>query len=379
MSVQRHVCPLQCKPEPPTASQGKNEPSRRIASASWEGLLRIVKVSFAVFCIRSWRCTYRNSSRICGTEKSLAVLRIPPRSRATTFSPASVNSFASMPPVQPKPTMTTSTSFILVAMSSSVSAHVRDAERIRDVFLVAKLLDVLIVHGDHSGEADDLPARLVAVTAIDRVGKHAFHHGLIHRGEENARGRSVFESNLAGLETQEKLFALALGDLVETLAVGLDAERVGGRNAGAIQLRGRERKLIALARQAQLPRALHVEALPFAPATGKRAIDIDVDADVSALGRQRVGRHHVVDQRLDKSLLFEIEIGVGCARRRLRRCGYTLLGRRRCPLLSWCRYGLLRWRRVRLRDYHRNSTACHGAFQKSSAIEHIVLHCSSLY
>src|SRR5205823_13820306 len=130
--------------------------------------------------------------------------RIPPRSSATTFNPSSVNSFASMPPVQPRPTMTTSTSFILVAMSSSGSTHVRDAERIGGVFLVAKLLDVLIMHGDNSGEADDLPARLVPVAAVDRVGEHAFHHGLIHRGEENARGRSVFESNLAGLERSEE-------------------------------------------------------------------------------------------------------------------------------------------------------------------------------
>src|SRR6266404_6481142 len=101
-----------------------------------------------------------------------------------TFNPASVNSFASMPPVQPRPTMTTSTSFILVAMASSGSAHIRDAERIGGVFFVAKLFDVLIMHGDHSGEADDLPARLVPVAAVDRVGEHAFHDGLIHRGEE---------------------------------------------------------------------------------------------------------------------------------------------------------------------------------------------------
>src|SRR5499433_1727169 len=189
-----------------------------------------------------------------------------------------------MPPVQPKPTMTASTSFILFAMSSSVSAHVGDAERVGGIFLVAKLLDVLIMHGDHSGEADDLPACLIPVAAVNRVGKHAFHDGLIHRGEEDARRRSVFERNLAGLETQEKLLALALGGLLDTLAESFDAERVGGRNAGAIQFRGCERKLIALARHAKLPRALHVEALPFAPATGKRAIDVGVDTDIGAPG-----------------------------------------------------------------------------------------------
>src|SRR5437870_11744413 len=190
-----------------------------------------------------------------------------------------------MPPVQPRPTMTASTSFSLFAMSSSGSAHVRDTDAIGGVFLVAKLLDVLIMHGDNSGEADDLPARLVPVAAVDRVGEHAFHDGLIHRGEENARGRSVFESNLAGLETQQKFLALALGDLGETLAVGLHTVRIGGRNAGAIQIGRGERQLIALARHAQPPRALHAAAFALAPPNGQAAIDADVDADVGILGR----------------------------------------------------------------------------------------------
>src|SRR2546428_11414071 len=153
---------------------------------------------------------------------------MPPRSRATTFSPAALSSLASIPPVQPSPTMTTSTSFSLVVMSFSLSAHVRDADGVDRVLLVAILLDVLIVHRDHAGEADQLPARLVAIAAVDRVGEHALHAVLVQRGEENARGRPVFESDLAGPETQEKLLAPALGDLVEALAVGLDAQRIGG-------------------------------------------------------------------------------------------------------------------------------------------------------
>src|ERR1700747_1034341 len=49
------VIQLQCTPEPPTTSPGKNEPSRRIGSASCDRSLRIVSVSRAVFCMRSWR------------------------------------------------------------------------------------------------------------------------------------------------------------------------------------------------------------------------------------------------------------------------------------------------------------------------------------
>src|SRR5262249_40378700 len=141
-----------------------------------------------------------------------------------------------MPPVQPRPTMTASTSFILVAMSSSVSAHIRDAERIGGLFLVTKLLDVLIMHSDHSREADDLPARLVPIAAVDRVGEHTFHDGLIHGGEENPRGRSVFERNLAGLETEEKFLALTLSDLFNTLVVGFDAEHIDGLYSGALSI-----------------------------------------------------------------------------------------------------------------------------------------------
>src|ERR1700704_1230082 len=184
---------------------------------------------------------------------------MPPRSRATTFSPVALNSLATMPPVQPRPTMTTATSFSLVVMSSS-SAHVRDADRIERVFLVAVLLDVLVVDRDHPGEADHLPARFVAVAAVDRGRKHALHDVLVQRREENARGRPVFEHHLAGSQTQEEFLALALGDLVEGLAVGLDAERVGGGDAGAVQLGGGERELVALARHALPPRAPHGEA-----------------------------------------------------------------------------------------------------------------------
>src|SRR5258706_454094 len=165
-----------------------------------------------------------------------------------------------MPPVQPRPTMTTSTSFSLVATSFSPSAHVRDADGVDRVFLVAILLDVLIVHRDPPGEADHLPARLVAVAAVDRVREHALHDVLVPRREENARGRPVFERDLAGPQTLEKFLALALADLVEALAVSLDAERIGRGDARAVELGGSERELVALARHALLPGALHVEA-----------------------------------------------------------------------------------------------------------------------
>src|SRR5439155_26836014 len=197
MSVQRQVWPLQCTAEPPTTSPGKNEPSRRMGSASCEGLLRIVSVSRAVFCMRSWRTTKRSSSRTIGTAKSFSGLRIAPRSSATTLSPAWVNSFATMPPVQPSPTITASTSFNCVAILLAPSAHVRDADGLGGKGLVAIFLDVLAMHRDRARETDQPPARLVAVAAVDRIREHTFHHRFVDGAPEHAHGMRVVEAHLA--------------------------------------------------------------------------------------------------------------------------------------------------------------------------------------
>src|ERR1044071_8055736 len=101
-----------------------------------------------------------------GTAKSFSVERIAPRSSATTFSPASASSLLRIPPVQPRPTTTTSTSLSFVTIPAS-SAHVRDAERIGRECLVLVFLDILAMHRDRTRETDQLPARLVAVAAVN--------------------------------------------------------------------------------------------------------------------------------------------------------------------------------------------------------------------
>src|SRR5262249_60480754 len=101
-----------------------------------------------------------------------------PRSTAPPFSPASASSLPRMPPVQPRPTTTTSTSFSLVAMSPSL-AHVRDADRLVREFLVAVLQNVLAVHRHRAGEADQIPAGLVAGAAVERVRGRAHPPGLV--------------------------------------------------------------------------------------------------------------------------------------------------------------------------------------------------------
>src|SRR5471032_1063674 len=103
--------------------------------------------------------------------------------------PASVSSLARMPPVQPSPTMTTSTSLSFVAMARH-STHVRNADRLVGERLAAILLDMIAMHRDGAGKADDRPSGLVAVAAIDRIGIDAFDHGLIQRDPEHPYRRS---------------------------------------------------------------------------------------------------------------------------------------------------------------------------------------------
>src|SRR5512147_2488212 len=105
--------------------------------------------------------------------KSGLVLRIPPRSSATTRIPASLSSFARMPPVHPRPTMTTSTSFKRVGIGTS--GEIEDASGLGVVFLVAIGLDVLGVDRNHAGEANHLPRGLVAIAAVHRVGEKPLH------------------------------------------------------------------------------------------------------------------------------------------------------------------------------------------------------------
>ena len=73
---------------------------------------------------------------------------------------------------------------------------------------------------------------------------------------------------------------------------------------------------------------------------GQRAVDENVDAHVSALGRMLVGRHHVIDHRFDECRFIEIQKRVSRRRSgralRLRglRCGHC---RRRSS--SYCAAG----------------------------------------
>src|SRR5262249_18394554 len=138
---------------------------------------------------------------------------------------------ARMPPVQPRPTMTTSTCLSFVTMSALPSAHIGDADWLLREFPPAIFLDVVVVHGERAGEADHPPPRLVTVAAIHRVGEHAFHDGLIDDAPKRAGWRAIVEGQLARRQAEQHLLALRFGKPIERLVVGLAAMGVGCRDA----------------------------------------------------------------------------------------------------------------------------------------------------
>src|ERR1700693_2352017 len=111
-----------------------------------------------------------------------------------------------MPPVQPSPTMTTSTSLSFVVMACP-STHIRDADGLVRERLAAILRHVVAMHRDDAGESDDGPAALVTVAAVDRIRIHAFDHGLVQRRPEHAHRQTVVEGYLAGGQANQHLFA----------------------------------------------------------------------------------------------------------------------------------------------------------------------------
>src|SRR4051812_9679151 len=162
-----------------------------------------------------------------------------------------------MPPVQPRPTMTASTSLSFVAMprlplclphipvgkplsvfpaharplthalaENPALAHVGNADGIVGEWLVAKLLDVFAVHRDRAWKADQFPARLVTVAAVDRVREHAFHDGLVERAPEDAHRRPRFELDPGARERLQHFLALGFIECIERLAIRLAAMRV---------------------------------------------------------------------------------------------------------------------------------------------------------
>src|SRR5439155_22875849 len=185
-------------------------------------------------------------------------------------------SFARMVPVRPTPTVTTSTGFSLVAMALgprlvvehhvdrvAVLVHmgdflgdVGDRHRLGAVG-DAVLLDEGSVYSGEPGEAHQLPAGLVAVPAVYRVGEKTLDGVGEQHVEEKLRAH-LLELDLASVKALQHLVLLHAGGRVEGLAVGFAAIVVRIADSGAVDRRGRQRRLVALLRRPLGPRALRV-------------------------------------------------------------------------------------------------------------------------
>src|SRR5256885_7786595 len=87
---------------------------------------------------------------------------------------------------------------------------------VRDVVL----LDEHSVYGAHSGEAHQLPPRLVAVPAVYRIGEEALD-GVVEQHVEEKLRAHLLELDLAAVQALQHLVLLRPGERVEGLAMGL--------------------------------------------------------------------------------------------------------------------------------------------------------------
>src|SRR6202011_2345769 len=141
--------------------------------------------------------------------------------------PAFVNSRERIAPQKPMPITTASVSFSFVTIAASVSREVGDRLRIRDIALVAEGIDLVGIGGGQAGEAEHLPADLVAIAAIDRIGEEASHGDAVQLREEGAR-IEILECGLAVLHRLQRGDAIGRREAIEVLAaIGLAAPRIG--------------------------------------------------------------------------------------------------------------------------------------------------------
>src|SRR6185312_10440126 len=108
----------------------------------------------------------------------MAASRHGPRSMAMTCSPASASSLATIDPVQPSPTITTSLEgrrSVMASRSAPLDGPFRsagDADRWQGVTLVVAAHPVAIVVAG-AGKSDHLPRAHVTIAAVDRIRKEA--------------------------------------------------------------------------------------------------------------------------------------------------------------------------------------------------------------
>ena len=161
------------------------------------------------------------------------------------------------------------------------------------------LLDERSVYSGDPGEAHQLPAGLVAVASVHRVGEKPLDGVGEQRVEEKLRAH-LLKLDLASVKALQHLILLRAGERVEGLAVGLLAMVVRIADAGAVYRRGRQGRLVALLRRALGPGALRVLLRHRAVAAEELLVDEVGDAGFLRAGPQLVFGDQVRNRRVEE-------------------------------------------------------------------------------
>src|SRR2546427_10360761 len=149
-------------------------------------------------------------------------------------------------------------------------------------------IDMRRLDARHAREADQLPADLVAVAAIDRIGKEALQRVREQHVEEELRAHAL-QLDLAAVEAAQHFILLRWSERAEAAAVLLRAMRIHLADADAVHLLRRKRRLIALLRRALGPRALAIHLRHRPPGAEQLPVDEIGDAGLLRAGAELVG------------------------------------------------------------------------------------------
>src|SRR6266480_915187 len=163
----------------------------------------------------------------------------------------------------------------------------------------AVLIDMRRVDGRHAREADQLPADLVAVAAIDRIGKEALQRVREQHVEEELRAHRL-QLDLAAVQAAQHFILLRWRERAEAVAVLFRAMGIHLPDADAVHLLRRERRLIALLRRALGPWALAIHLRHRPPAAEQLPVDEGGDAGLLRAGAELVGGNQPRDRRFDE-------------------------------------------------------------------------------
>src|SRR6185437_3764142 len=236
----------------------------------------------------------------------MAASRHGPRSMAMTCSPASASSLATIEPVQPSPTITTSLAgrrSVIASRSALLHGPLRpagDADRWQGVTLVVAAHPVAIVVA-RTGKSDHLPRAHVAVAAVDRICKEALLDVLDQLLEESLAIDALERERSRFQPTENAVLLLRRQFGKRSAAFAHAAVAVECRQAASIECLGPLRGLRPLLLAALDERPLEVLSLAMSVRSGELTVDENGTAGLLAARRLGVGRDDPVCEGFGRS------------------------------------------------------------------------------